>query len=192
MQEKGKRVRKRWITDWWPNRLNLKVLRQHCPNSNPYGSDYDYAKECKDLDLGAVKKDLQELMSKPQGWWPADFGHYGPLFIRLAWHSAGSYRVFDGRGGARTGEIRLAPRLNWPDNIGLDKAIRLLWPIKQKYGRRLSWADLIVLSGNVALEAMGMKVIGFALGREDIWEPYGRLPMRGAISSMATTETRVS
>lgn len=192
MQEKGKRVRKRWITDWWPNRLNLKVLRQHCPSSNPYGSDYDYAKECKDLDLGAVKKDLQELMSKPQGWWPADFGHYGPLFIRLAWHSAGSYRVFDGRGEARTGEIRLAPRLNWPDNIGLDKAIRLLWPIKQKYGRRLSWADLIVLSGNVALEAMGMKVIGFILGREDIWEPNGRLPMRGAISSMATTETRVS
>ncbi len=171
MEDKRKKVRKRWVTDWWPNRLNLKVLRQHCPSSNPYGPDYDYAKECKDLDLTAVKKDLQELMTKSQDWWPADFGHYGPLFIRLAWHSAGSYRLYDGRGGARTGEIRLAPRINWPDNISLDKAIRLLWPIKQKYGRKLSWADLIVLSGNVALEAMGVKVVGFALGREDIWEP---------------------
>ncbi len=171
MEKKGKKIRKRWLTDWWPNRLNLKVLRQNCASSNPYGPDYDYTKECQELDLAAVKNDLQEIMTQSQGWWPADFGHYGPLFIRLAWHSAGSYRVFDGRGGARTGEIRFAPRINWPDNIGLDKAIRLLWPVKQKYGRKLSWADLIVLSGNVALESMGMKVEGFALGREDIWDP---------------------
>ncbi|MEM0353759.1 MAG: catalase/peroxidase HPI, partial [Archaeoglobaceae archaeon] len=163
--------RKRWITDWWPDRLNLKILRQNCPKSNPYGSDFDYAKEFESLDLEAVKKDLKELMTKSQDWWPADFGHYGPLFIRLAWHSAGSYRIFDGRGGARAGEIRFPPRINWPDNINLDKAIRLLWPIKQKYGRKISWADLIVLAGNVALESMGVKTIGFAGGREDIWEP---------------------
>ncbi|MEM2030653.1 MAG: catalase/peroxidase HPI [Archaeoglobaceae archaeon] len=163
--------RKRWITDWWPDRLNLKILRQNCPKSNPYGSDFDYAKEFESLDLEAVKKDLKELMTKSQDWWPADFGHYGPLFIRLAWHSAGSYRIFDGRGGARAGEIRFPPRINWPDNINLDKAIRLLWPIKQKYGRKISWADLIVLAGNVALESMGVKTIGFAGGREDVWEP---------------------
>ncbi|MEM2458523.1 MAG: peroxidase family protein, partial [Archaeoglobaceae archaeon] len=163
--------RKRWITDWWPERLNLKVLRQNCPRSNPYGENFDYAREFESLDLEAVKKDLRELMTKSQDWWPADFGNYGPLFIRLAWHSAGSYRIFDGRGGARTGEIRFPPRINWPDNINLDKAIRLLWPIKQKYGRKLSWADLIVLAGNVALELMGVKTIGFAGGREDAWEP---------------------
>ncbi|MCL6449069.1 MAG: catalase/peroxidase HPI [Armatimonadetes bacterium] len=169
--EENKRPRKRWINDWWPNRLNLKILRQHCPNSNPYGQDFDYTRECSELDLAAVKKDLQEIMTSSQDWWPADFGHYGPLFIRLAWHSAGSYRVYDGRGGARTGDIRFSPRIDWPDNINLDKAIRLLWPVKQKYGRKLSWADLIVLAGNVALESMGVKVIGFALGREDSWEP---------------------
>lgn len=163
--------RKRWITDWWPERLNLKVLRQNCPHSNPYGTEYDYASEFESLDLGEVKKDLKELMRKSQDWWPADFGNYGPLFIRLSWHSAGSYRIFDGRGGARTGEIRLPPRINWPDNISLDKAIRLLWFIKQKYGRKLSWADLIVLAGNVALESMGVKTIGFGGGREDVWEP---------------------
>ncbi|MDI9642717.1 MAG: catalase/peroxidase HPI [Archaeoglobales archaeon] len=163
--------RKRWITDWWPERLNLKVLRQNCPRSNPYGENFDYAREFESLDLEAVKKDLRELMTKSQDWWSADFGNYGPLFIRLAWHSAGSYRIFDGRGGARTGEIRFPPRINWPDNINLDKAIRLLWPIKQKYGRKLSWADLIVLAGNVALELMGVKTIGFAGGREDAWEP---------------------
>lgn len=163
--------KKRWIVDWWPQRLNLKVLRQNCPNSNPYGTDYDYIKEFESLDLASVKKDLQALMTKSQDWWPADFGHYGPLFIRLAWHSAGSYRIYDGRGGARTGDIRFPPRLDWPDNMSLDKAVRLLWPIKQKYGRKLSWADLIVLSGNVAIEAMGAKTIGFAGGREDIWEP---------------------
>ncbi|NDY43454.1 catalase/peroxidase HPI, partial [Dissulfurirhabdus thermomarina] len=172
MEEKTQNVRKkRWITDWWPNRLNLKVLRQKCPDSNPYGPEYDYRKECGQLDLAAVKKDLQELMTQSQDWWPADFGHYGPLFIRLAWHSAGSYRIHDGRGGARGGGIRFAPRIDWPDNISLDKAVRLLWPVKRKYGRKLSWADLIVLAGNAALESMGVKVIGFALGREDAWEP---------------------
>jgi len=171
MEEQNKAYKKRWITDWWPDRLNLKVLRQNCSHSNPYGPDYDYRKECATLDLSAVKKDLQEIMTKSQDFWPADFGHYGPLFIRLAWHSAGSYRIFDGRGGAKGGEIRLPPRIDWPDNISLDKAIRLLWPIKQKYGKKISWADLIVLAGNCALESMGVKVIGFALGREDIWEP---------------------
>lgn len=164
-------TRKRWITDWWPQRLNLKVLRQNCICSNPFGPDYDYAEEFESLDLSKVKEDLREIMTKSQDWWPADFGHYGPLFIRLAWHSAGSYRVFDGRGGARSGDIRFPPRINWPDNMNLDKALRLLWPIKQKYGRKLSWADLIILAGNVALESMGVKTIGFAGGREDIWEP---------------------
>lgn len=163
--------RKRWITDWWPNRLNLKILRQNCPASNPYGADYDYIQEVKTLDVDAVIKDLKELMRNSQDWWPADFGHYGPLFIRLAWHSAGSYRTHDGRGGARDGSIRFPPRINWPDNIALDKAIRLLWPIKKKYGRKLSWADLIILSGTIALQDMGVKILGFSLGREDIWEP---------------------
>ncbi|MCX8041493.1 MAG: catalase/peroxidase HPI [Thermodesulfobacteriaceae bacterium] len=171
MERGEKKRRKRWITDWWPERLNLKVLRQNCAHANPYGPDFDYAEEFEKLDLAEVKKDLIELMTKSQDWWPADFGHYGPLFIRLAWHSAGSYRIYDGRGGARAGEIRFPPRINWPDNISLDKAIRLLWPIKQKYGRKLSWADLIILAGNVAFEAMGVKLIGFGGGREDIWEP---------------------
>lgn len=151
MAESVRKSRKRWITDWWPNRLNLHVLRQNCPSANPYGPDYDYKKECAELDLAAVKKDIQAVMTTSQDWWPADFGNYGPLFIRLAWHSAGSYRIHDGRGGARRGDIRFAPRIDWPDNISLDKAIRLLWPVKQKYGRKLSWADLIVLAGNVAL-----------------------------------------
>lgn len=164
-------VRKRWITDWWPHRLNLKPLRQNCSHSNPYGADYDYPKEFESLDLSEVKKDLKALMTRSQEWWPADFGHYGPLFIRLAWHSAGSYRIFDGRGGARSGDIRLPPRVDWPDNMSLDKAVRLLWPIKQKYGRKLSWADLIILAGNVALEHMGVKTFGFGGGREDMWEP---------------------
>lgn len=165
------RVRKRWITDWWPHRLNLKILRQQCPIFNPYGADYDYISEVQNLDVDAVIKDLKDLMKKSHDWWPADFGHYGPLFIRLAWHSAGSYRIHDGRGGGRNGSIRFPARINWPDNIGLDKAIRLLWPIKKKFGRKLSWADLIILSGTVALEDMGVKITGFSLGREDIFEP---------------------
>ncbi len=171
MEQKSGNIKKRWITDWWPNRLNLKVLRQNGPHSNPYGTDYNYPKEFESLNLSEIKKDLKELMTSSQDWWPADFGHYGPLFIRLAWHSAGSYRIYDGRGGARTGDIRFPPRVDWPDNISLDKAIRLLWPIKKKYGRKLSWADLIILAGNVALEHMGVKTIGFGGGREDRWEP---------------------
>ncbi len=171
MKEKSIKPRKRWITDWWPSRLNLRILRQNCPTQNPYGEDYDYIKEVKTLDIDAVIRDVKELMRNSQDWWPADFGHYGPLFVRLAWHSAGSYRIYDGRGGARDGSIRFPPRINWPDNIGLDKAIRLLWPIKKKYGRKLSWADLIILSGTIALEDMGVKILGFSLGREDIFEP---------------------
>lgn len=157
--------------DWWPNQLNLKVLHQNSPQCNPMGEDFDYAKEFSTLDLEAVKRDLRELMTQSQDWWPADFGHYGPLFIRMAWHSAGTYRIGDGRGGAGSGQQRFAPLNSWPDNANLDKARRLLWPIKQKYGRKISWADLMILAGNVALESMGVKLIGFAGGREDWWEP---------------------
>ena len=157
--------------DWWPNQLNLAILHQHSSKSNPMGERFDYAKEFKTLDLDAVVKDLRALMTDSQEWWPADFGHYGGLFIRMAWHSAGTYRIADGRGGAGRGAQRFAPLNSWPDNVNLDKARRLLWPIKQKYGRKISWADLLILTGNVALESMGFKTFGFGGGREDIWEP---------------------
>ena len=157
--------------DWWPNKLNLNILRQHSSLSNPMGDTFNYAEEFKKLDLEAVKKDLLNVMTDSKDWWPADFGHYGPFLIRMAWHSAGTYRISDGRGGGGTGAQRFAPLNSWPDNTNLDKARRLIWPVKQKYGRKISWADLMILAGNVALESMGFKTFGFAGGREDIWEP---------------------
>ena len=157
--------------DWWPDQLNLSILHQNSPESSPLGSDFNYAEEFKKLDLGALKKDVETVMTTSQAWWPADYGHYGPLFIRMAWHAAGTYRIADGRGGAGSGQQRFAPLNSWPDNVSLDKARRLLWPIKQKYGRKISWADLMVFAGNCAIESMGLKTFGFAGGREDAWEP---------------------
>ena len=160
-------------SDWWPEQLNLKILHQNSPVTNPMGAGFDYAKEFSSLNLATVKKDLNNLMTDSQDWWPADYGHYGPFFIRMAWHSAGTYRVSDGRGGASAGTLRFAPLNSWPDNGNLDKARRLLWPIKKKYGKKLSWADLMILTGNVALESMGFETFGFGGGREDVWEPEG-------------------
>ncbi len=173
MDENRKETNRSHMTnlDWWPNQLNLDILRQHSSESNPMGKDFNYAEEFQDLDFETLKKDLHELMMKSQDWWPSDFGHYGPLFIRMAWHSAGTYRIGDGRGGAGHASQRFAPLNSWPDNANLDKARRLLWPLKQKYGRKISWADLMILAGNVALESMGFKTFGFGGGREDLWEP---------------------
>ena len=169
--EKGRQANGARIRDWWPNQLNLEVLGRNSRILSPMGEGFDYAAAFETVDLGELKREVEEVMTTSQDWWPADYGHYGPLFIRMAWHSAGTYRIHDGRGGAASGELRFAPLNSWPDNANLDKARRLLWPVKQKYGRRLSWADLMVFAGNCALESMGFRTLGFAGGREDVWDP---------------------
>jgi len=177
--------------DWWPNQLNLKVLQQNPPVADPMGDGFDYAEQFDSLDLAAVKADLVALMTDSQDWWPADYGHYGPLFIRMAWHSAGTYRTSDGRGGGGAGMQRFAPLNSWPDNANLDKARRLLWPIKAKYGKKLSWGDLFILTGNVALESMGFQTFGFGGGRVDVYEPdetyWGSEPSGSPMSATAVT-----
>src|SRR6202521_1528741 len=168
---KPKRGRPRTNKDWWPNQLDLSVLHNHSPLSNPMEEDFNYAEQFRSIDLDALRRDLTEVMTTSQEWWPADYGHYGPFFIRMTWHAAGTYRIHDGRGGGGTGAQRFAPLHSWPDNASLDKARRLLWPVKQKYGRKISWADLLVFAGNCALDSMGFKTFGFGFGRPDIWEP---------------------
>ena len=177
--------------DWWPNQPNLQVLHQLSPRSNPMGEGFNYAAEFKTLDVEALKRDIFELMTTSVDWWPTDYGHYGPFFIRMSWHAAGTYRIHDGRGGGGQGAQRFAPLDSWPDNASLDKARRLLWPVKQKYGRKISWADLIIFAGNCAYESMGFKTFGFGFGREDIWEPeeinWGRRTPGSETSATAAT-----
>ncbi len=177
--------------DWWPNQLDLSVLHGHSSLSNPLDEGFSYAEEFKSLDLEALRRDVLELMTASQDWWPADYGHYGPLFIRMSWHAAGTYRIADGRGGGGTGAQRFAPLNSWPDNASLDKARRLLWPLKRKYGQKLSWADLLVYTGNVAMESMGFKTFGFGFGREDIWEPeeISGAPRTSGSATSATAAT---
>ena len=176
-------------SDWWPNQLELSVLHVNPPAADPMGEEFDYAKEFKTLDLDALKKDIETVMTTSQDWWPADYGHYGPLFIRMAWHAAGTYRIADGRGGAGSGEQRFAPLNSWPDNANLDKARRLLWPIKKRYGRKISWADLLVFAGNCALESMGFKTFGFGGGRST-GEPKARGSMTSAIAATGNSQIR--
>ena len=178
------------VTKWWPKSLNLDILHQHDSKTNPYGEDFNYREAVKSLDFKSLEKDMHDLMTKPQDWWPADWGHYGGLMIRMAWHAAGTYRTGDGRGGAGTGNLRFAPLNSWPDNGNLDKARRLLWPIKKKYGNNISWADLFILAGNIAYESMGLKMFGFSYGRADIWHPEKDIYWGSENEFLAPSENR--